>query len=275
MPNKNIVIGLLILISVGVILTIWLSSQFRLSFCPDILLVFDNSKEECIEDAKHLEERYKGCKYQHFCETLEELIRSEPIDTSNWKIYRNEKYGFEIKYPESWQIDEYNPGRQENTPEERTIVITFFSPQRKSIDEDTVEIFVMPSLYEENWEETWERSLWADLEEEYLIEKGVSKKYEEDKTEDKREYFNFLQETVKYFRENLRKKGLSFFCKNEELSIKNIEDLFKEGKIKAYCFTRKKLYLITDFKSYFSFYYKGEKTREIFNQMLSTFKIIK
>ena len=26
------------------------------------------------------------------------------IDTSNWKIYRNEEYGFEIKYPESWRI---------------------------------------------------------------------------------------------------------------------------------------------------------------------------
>lgn len=30
------------------------------------------------------------------------------VDTSNWKIYRNEKYGFEMKYPSWWNFDEYN-----------------------------------------------------------------------------------------------------------------------------------------------------------------------
>ncbi len=28
--------------------------------------------------------------------------RSEPIDTSDWKTYRNEEYGFEFKYPKEW-----------------------------------------------------------------------------------------------------------------------------------------------------------------------------
>jgi len=33
---------------------------------------------------------------------------TEEIDTSNWKTYRNEEYGFEFKYPGEWVIEEKN-----------------------------------------------------------------------------------------------------------------------------------------------------------------------
>jgi hypothetical protein len=37
----------------------------------------------------------------------EELVKQEQtgeIDTSNWKIYKNDKYGLEFKYPEDWNV---------------------------------------------------------------------------------------------------------------------------------------------------------------------------
>lgn len=29
---------------------------------------------------------------------------TSPVDTSDWKIYRNEEYGFEVKYPKEWIV---------------------------------------------------------------------------------------------------------------------------------------------------------------------------
>ncbi|MBT4277288.1 hypothetical protein HOD96_00865 [Candidatus Falkowbacteria bacterium] len=35
------------------------------------------------------------------------------VDISDWKIYHNEEYGFEIKYPEDWEIDSVRSGLNE------------------------------------------------------------------------------------------------------------------------------------------------------------------
>lgn len=49
--------------------------------------------------------------------TPEPTPSDQPIDTSDWKTYRNEEYGFEFKYPREYQVfDDY--------PENKTIFIS-------------------------------------------------------------------------------------------------------------------------------------------------------
>lgn len=38
-------------------------------------------------------------------EPVATLPKIPEIDTSDWKVYRNEKYGFEVRYPREWQIN--------------------------------------------------------------------------------------------------------------------------------------------------------------------------
>jgi hypothetical protein len=54
---------------------------------------------------------------------LREWEKSCSLDTSDWKTYRNEKYGFEIKYPEGWNIDDTKVDQQYSKD---TIIISQF-----------------------------------------------------------------------------------------------------------------------------------------------------
>ena len=61
-------------------------------------------------------------------------------------------------------------------------------------------------------------------------------------------------------------------CK-EEIPIQNIKDLIQEGKIKQHCFMGESLYFSSFADRIFKFYV-GTEGRQIFNQMLSTFRFI-
>jgi ABC-type glycerol-3-phosphate transport system permease component len=77
--NNFIFLSLLILISFGIIL--WLVLILK----PKTQLVQNQPPTPAISQP-----------------TQEPQQKSEEIDTSNWKTYRNEKYGFEVKYPKDY-----------------------------------------------------------------------------------------------------------------------------------------------------------------------------
>lgn len=55
-------------------------------------------------------------------ESAQDANSAKLPDTSKWKVYRNEKYGFQLKYPESWAVS----SSRETPPE----IIYFRGPYR-------------------------------------------------------------------------------------------------------------------------------------------------
>jgi len=76
-------------------------------------------EQKYIDQYGDLCQDYQGPACDFLCETPfircvdnQCVLSTEPpdlIDTSNWQTYRNKEFGFEVKYPEEWEIREFEP----------------------------------------------------------------------------------------------------------------------------------------------------------------------
>lgn len=76
-------------------------------------------------------------------QTYEYVIRKAEIDTSDWEIYRNEEYGFEVKYPKGWHSGQSKTG------------VVFLQPEQGDADLPGIWIYILDNPFNLSREEYW------------------------------------------------------------------------------------------------------------------------
>lgn len=81
------------------------------------------------------------------------LDNGKEVDTGEWKVYRNEEYGFEVKYPENWYWEDY-------TEDFKHLKIGFYRPNKQRGWEyfGDIAIAALKSKNNESVEEFYERT---------------------------------------------------------------------------------------------------------------------
>ena len=125
MNKRNLIIGIIILITLVGGVVLYVASQSHKT-----AEVKQNNAEETEESVKEVKKETQGQEIQkrktvteqkkqeqeNSVATIERLIDSLPkttlkelgfkkLDMSSWKTYRNEKLGFEVKYPKGWKYE--------------------------------------------------------------------------------------------------------------------------------------------------------------------------
>jgi len=100
MMNKKTITSLIIILVIAVITEgLWYTKNQKNTTKP-VDIVKDVQKEITEDDIS----KETGVQEEQKNENVEDL-KVEDIDTSNWKTYRNEELGFEMKYSEGWVYD--------------------------------------------------------------------------------------------------------------------------------------------------------------------------
>jgi len=81
-------------------------------------------------------------------ETLRRLKGARKDETANWKTYRNEEFGFEVKYPTNWKFRE-NYWRTDNSV---PAAFTFESPEKDSVYGGPAAQFVIMKYLKNDYE---------------------------------------------------------------------------------------------------------------------------
>ena len=120
--DKKIKIGIVsaIILVLTIVLAMYLLKDDRAIVSNDI----SDRKIACTEEAKECPDGSYVGRTGPRCEftPCPEIIKNED-DISDWKTYKNEKYGFEFQYPKDWRIE---------FPEVDTFSINLVSPETET-----------------------------------------------------------------------------------------------------------------------------------------------
>ena len=180
---------------------------------------------------------------------IDDNNNNSEIDTSNWKTYQNERYGYEIKYPKDWILETYEEDYGKNA--KKSIRLAFHTKDKQKI-------------------EGYQESLMASVNI-AIINKESSDFTVEDYLKDFG--YDFNQETIKDGR-ILRTRGIAEtwmrikkenFKGNEAYIIQTLEDF----GYYLYFEYNQNIYKIT------SLYRKKEKSKQEILEIINTFKFTK